>query len=534
MKMKLDLRKHLTALVFLLLFITYFSTPSKAQGIFQTVSTGTDDYIFSTKQAADGSYISLGYTSGVGFGSFDFLLINSDQDGNYLWSMVYGGSNTDLGYAVEATSDGGFILAGATQSYGAGGADVLLVKVDQTGQVSWAKTFGGSGWDEGFDVAVTEDGGFIVAGRSNSFGAGDGDIYAVKTTASGELSWTKTYGGSGNEDAQQVVQTADGGYIFVGHTVSFGAGNSDIYLVKTNASGDIEWTKTMGGANFENGNTIALTLDGGYIVSGNTNSFGQGESDIYLAKLDNLGNMLWSKTYGGGKTENSYYLVQEAGGEYVMAGLTNSFGGGGVDAFLIKVNASGDVLWSKTYGGGMDDFCNALHLSAEGRYIFAGNSRSFDMQNRAYILSADEQGNSGGCNQFTPSITAVDVSFQVGSGGSTASGGTSQSPTIMADQLNTQDSILCLITQVNESFEPTNYSIYPNPISHLGVLTFDNPNQRQHQLLLYDLHGKIVWSKDDITTDRIPIYKGSLSSGLYLFVLLSDGAIKTKGKIVLE
>lgn len=519
----------------LLFLTTYFATPLNGQVVFQSVSTGTDDYLFSTKQTPDSNYISLGYNSGLGFGALDFFLVHSDKDGNYLWSKTYGGMNSDLGYDVEFTTDGGFILVGATQSFGAGGADVLLLKVDNLGQVSWVKTFGSSNWDEGFDIEITNDGGFIIAGRTNSYGAGDGDVYIIKTTSSGEVVWTKTYGGINNEDAQQIKQTSDNGYIIVGHTNSFGAGNADIYLIKTDALGDVLWTKTYGGSNYEYGNSVETTIDGGYIITGHTNSFGAGESDMYLIKLDDLGNILWSKTYGGNNTEQSNYVIRNADGTYTITGQTNSFGGGGMDAFLIKTDASGEILWTKTYGGGMDDFSNAVCQSLNGGYAFAGNSWSLDPQSRAYIVKTDEDGDSGGCNQYTATTIIGNPAFQVGSPSATSSSGaTVNNPTIQEGLVEINDSILCLTTGVEEPFESLNYNFYPNPIKQNGVLQFDYSSEHDYHLLLFDIQGNVVLNVNKISTNSIAIGKENLTSGLYFFILRSNDQIVANGKIVVE
>ncbi len=163
------------------------------------------------------------------------------------WWRTYGGTHSDRGYCVQQTTDGGYIIAGSTYSFGPGTPDscnVYLIKTDASGDTLWTRAYGGAGCDEGYSVQQTTDGGYIIAGYTNSFGAGNGDIYLVKTDASGDTLWTRTFGGPDRDEGASIQQTADGGYVVAGRTYSFGAGDADVYLVKTNAQGDTSWTRT--------------------------------------------------------------------------------------------------------------------------------------------------------------------------------------------------------------------------------------------------------------------------------------------------
>ena len=203
------------------------------------------------------------------------------QAPDVLWTETFGGSDNEVGYSVQQTTDGGYIIAGSTESFGAGNADVWLVKTDASGDTLWTKTFGGSELDIGYSVQQTLEGGYIIAGVSFSFGA---DVWLIKTDASGDTLWTKTFGGSDRDRSYSVQQTTDGGCIITGYTRSFGAGNEDVWLVKTDASGDTLWTKTIGGIDTDRGYSVQQTTDGGYIIVGHTSSFGAGASDVWLIK----------------------------------------------------------------------------------------------------------------------------------------------------------------------------------------------------------------------------------------------------------
>ena len=297
------------------------------------------DVAYSVRQTSAGGYIVVGRTAA------DVILIKTDAKGNIQWAKAYGGKNVDDARFFQQTSDGGYIVAGYTNSFGAGELDIFLIKTDAKGNVQWAKTYGGIDSDDASFVQQTSDGGYIVAGETNSFGAGERDIFLIKTDAKGNIQWAKTYGGTDDDFASSVQQTSDGGYIVAGYTTSFGTGEGDIFLIKTDAKGNIKWAKTYGGRGSEGASSVRQTADGGYIVVGNTNSFGAGKWDIFLIKTDAKGNIQWAKTYG--ETDNLDRGIpsvqQTSDGGYILAGTTISFGAGGANIFLIKTNARGNI-----------------------------------------------------------------------------------------------------------------------------------------------------------------------------------------------
>jgi hypothetical protein len=261
------------------------------------------------------------------------------------FAKTYGGTGWDVAFSVQQTSDGGYIMAGYTDSFGAGGADIFLIKTDANGNIIWAKTYGGTNDDTASSVQQTSDGGYIVAGITYSLGAGGGDIILIKTDANGNIQWAKTYGGTRWDYASSVQQTSDGGYIVSGGTYSFGAGwDDDIFLIKTDANGNIQWAKTYRGASGDGAMSVQQTSDGGYIVANYTLSFGAGwDADIFLIKTDANGNIIWAKTYRGTVWDIPFSVQQTSDGGYIVAGFTESFGAGGLDIFLIKTDANGNI-----------------------------------------------------------------------------------------------------------------------------------------------------------------------------------------------
>jgi hypothetical protein len=180
-----------------------------------------------------------------------------------------------------------------------------------------------------------------------SFGAGSYDVYLVKTDSIGDTLWTRTYGGTTMDVGQSVAQTADGGYIVAGATFSYGAGMVDVYLIKTDSVGDTAWTRTYGDSDFDGGESVAQTSDGGYIVTGYTESYGAGMEDAYLIKADSLGDTLWTNTFGGNDEDWGYSVTQTADGGYIIAGWTSSYGAGMVDFYLIKTDPLGVGIQEK-------------------------------------------------------------------------------------------------------------------------------------------------------------------------------------------
>jgi len=309
--------------------------------------------------------------------------------GDTLWTRTYGGRSHDLGQSVQQTSDGGYIIAGSTESFGAGYEDVYLVKTDSSGDTLWTRSYGGSYEDVGYSIRQTSDGGYIIAAYTQSFGAGSTDVYLLKTNSSGDTLWTRTYGGSDCDGSSSVEQTSDGGYIIAGYTESFSAGGYDVYLLKTDSSGDTLWTRTYGGSYDEVGWAVQQTSDGGYITAGYTLSFGAGGYDVYLLKTDPSGDTLWTRTYGGRSHEWGRSVQQTSDAGYIIAGHTLSFGAGSYDVYLLKTDPSGDTLWTRTYGGSDSDGSLSVRQTSDGGYIIGGFTESFGAGDRdVYLIRA--------------------------------------------------------------------------------------------------------------------------------------------------
>lgn len=317
------------------------------------------------------------------------------------WTRTFGGPSAEGGRAVQQTSDGGFVIGGYTYSFGSGEADVYLVKTDAEGNVQWARAFGGPGWEYGFSVTEMQDGGFAVTGYTTSYGAGSRDVYLIRTDAQGDEVWSRTFGGPGVDVGQAVSETGDGGLILVGYTDSFGAGENDVYLIRTNAQGQEIWSKTFGGEGPERGDAVSATSDGGFVLVGATGSFGAGNRDVYLIKTDAEGNELWSKTYGYGGRVEAYdwgHEVQDTSdGGYIVVGDSNAPAVTGatelMNVYLVKTDAEGNEEWSQGLGTGSHyDYGNSVREMEDGGYVAVGAAYRMG-RNDVYAVKVDAGGN---------------------------------------------------------------------------------------------------------------------------------------------
>ena len=259
---------------------------------------------------------------------------NSNGDeGATEWNQTFGRTGEDEGYCVEQTSDGGYIITGSITA-GPDDYDVWLIKTYPNGTEEWNQTYGRTDDEKGKGVEQTSDGGYIITGWTRSFGDGD-EVWLIKTYPNGTEEWNQTYGRTGNEWGYCVEQTTpDGGYIISGWTNSFGDG-SEVWLIKTNANGDTIWNQTYGGTGSEDGRCVEQTADGGYIITGGTTSFG--DPDVWLLKTDANGNEVWNQTYGRADQDWAWCVEQTSDGGYIITGYTESYGAGDIDVWLIKV-----------------------------------------------------------------------------------------------------------------------------------------------------------------------------------------------------
>ena len=339
----------------------------------KTYGGSDDDIGRCVQQTSDGGFIIVGYTESYGFGGRDIYLIKTNANGDTIWTRNFGGIGLDEGYSVQQTTDGGYIISGKIQIMG---EDVYLIKTDINGNIIWTQVYGGDYAQSGNCVQQTFDEGFIITGYTGSYG-NMSDVYLIKTDTYGDTLWTKTYGGDYSDEGNCVKQTIDEGYIIVGKTAFIGSGISDVYLIKTDVNGNMLWNRTFGGTQTDYGNSIQQTFDEGYIIVGTTNSYGWGDYDIYLIKTNIYGDTLWTKTYGGGNHDFGYSVKQTMNGGYIIAGHTYSYGAGMSDVYLIRTDFNGNIIWTCTYGGNNYEFGYDIYQISVEEYVVVGSTISY-------------------------------------------------------------------------------------------------------------------------------------------------------------
>ena len=262
--------------------------PAILQGqvnVFQAAYGGTgDEYSNSVFQGADSSFVLSGWSTSFGAGSYDAYVSKVNESGVQDWTLNCGSAAGDWFRSGSPTSDGGYIFLGTHGCNLSTVGDLFLVKTDANGVVAWDKKIGGAAWDDGWRAIETSDGGYILCGFTYSYAAGQFDAYVVKTTSTGTIDWTRSFGGAAGENARSVVETSDGGFVLTGSTLSFGAGGSDVFLAKLDNTGVLSWMKTYGGVGDDWSYEVAITSDNGFIIGGYTNSFGAGLDDCYVLK----------------------------------------------------------------------------------------------------------------------------------------------------------------------------------------------------------------------------------------------------------
>ncbi|MBA7620901.1 hypothetical protein ES703_28257 [subsurface metagenome] len=344
------------------------------------------DRAFFIQQTSDGGYVAAGYTASGGAGISDFWVLKLSLAGVIEWQYAYGGTGDDVAYAVQETSDGGYVVTGNTYSFGAGESDYWILKLTSEGDVEWQYTYGGTGNDTAYAIQETSDGGYIVAGYTHFFGATTSDIWILKLSSEGDIEWQHIYGGTGDEVAYSVQETSEGGYIVAGSTQYLGALGHDFWVLKLTSAGFFEWHRIYGGSGDDVAYYIQETSDGGYVVTGNTYSFGSGDSDILALKLFSAGDIEWQRAYGGSEEDVAYSIQETSDGGYIITGSTYSFGAGGSDFLLLKLFSDGDIEWQRAYGGSEEDVAYSIQETSDEGYIAAGYTDSFGAGGSDFLL----------------------------------------------------------------------------------------------------------------------------------------------------
>jgi len=488
-----------------LLFFILLPLFSPAQTGFQRTYGGpVSDQGFFAAPTNDGGFIVAGHAGSYGAGAEDAWLLKTAGDGSLQWSQAYGGTAHESVAFVTQLPDGSYVFCGETFSYGAGNGDAFMAKTDQSGALQWFKTYGEVNYDIAYSLQPTPDGGYVLCGLVESAPL-NYDAFLVKTDANGDTLWTRVYGGPGIDHGVTVINTSDGGFLFSGKMLSYGAGSCDIYLVKTDANGDTLWTNIVGGPGWDEGMSVREIPGGGYAVCGGGNSYGSGDYDFYLLKLFNNGAVDWMKTYGGVKVETSYCLQLTHDGGFVFNGYTETFGPGhaqrlaqneipeplGTDSanvFLIRTDANGDTLWCMTYGGLKKEESFYVAQLPDRGFAITGYSSSFGDSDNVYLVRTDSMGWSG-CHERRahPDVSSV-TPVQTNAPSAITRGMQTGTHQPVATPVSSGTTLNCLTTSAPEMPGEKTIRIFPNPAEdffQLGGL-----ENGMHEIQLLDLSGR--------------------------------------------
>lgn len=367
----------------------------------ETLGTSGDDYASSVQLTSDGGFIIAGDTNGVGAGAQDMLLVKVDGSRKIQWAKAAGSIGNDIALSVRQTSDGGYIVTGQTDSF-SGVGQILLAKFGATGAFQWASTLGNpSDSAAGQSVQQTTDGGYIVSGFP---GGAIGGLGLLKYDPAGQLQWLRRASAT-NFYGASVQQTSDGGYIVTGPRQT--GTTYDLALVKFDGSGNLQWAQLAGGMDYEIGNSVQQTSDGGYVVAGTTASFFQGQ-DVLLLKYDSTGTLQWSQINGGPSDDAADSVQQTSDGGYIVAGHTTSFGTGG-NVLLQKYDSSGTLQWARAGGGSAS--VASVQQAPDGGYLVAASTASFGAGGSdILIIKTNASGDILGCGDWAsinPTVTVA-------------------------------------------------------------------------------------------------------------------------------
>jgi hypothetical protein len=337
--------------------------------------SGTD-YCYGATQTLDGGYLVYGYTTSYGTGSSDVWLVKTDNHGDTLWTKTIGGAIADVGTDILLKPDSGFVIGGYTSSIGAGRNDFMLLETDANGDTLWFRAYGGDEDDQAYALTRTGDGGYLLAGQTESYGAGDKDIWLVRTDAGGDTLWTRTYGDTGWDAASGVVRTPDGGFAVTGFL--FDTDHDHAWLLRLDANGDTLWTRTYGsGERNDYATGLLVTEDRGFIFTGRSQTYGGAFGHLWLVKTDSLGDTLWVRAYGGSEYDYGQTVCPTSDGGYIIVGSSENFGAGDYDIWLVKTDVNGDTAWTRTFGGSRADCGVTVEQTPDGGFIVGGYTTSF-------------------------------------------------------------------------------------------------------------------------------------------------------------
>jgi hypothetical protein len=347
------------------------------------------------QETKKGDYVFIGTTRSYGKGGSDVWVGVTDSMGNMIWDKYYGGKDDEEGYSIKQTYDEGYIIAGSTKSFGAGGLDVYVFKIDSKGSILWERPFGGTSNDEAFAVYQTRDDGYIVTGYTKSKTNGGKDLWVIKLDPQGDREWDKTFGGSYDDEGQDIIELREGGYIVTGYTTAPGGSGKDLWILELDRNGNKirEYVLGSGTANGgrpppDIGYSVKETSDGSYVVAGTTET-SPDNPDFWLIKA-NSSKKIWDRKFGGKKPDEAFSVDVTQDGGFILAGHSKSFQPADFNVWLVRADPEGSELWNLTFGGSGDETAYAIKATTDGRYIMAGLVGAMGQGGDGWLIKAKD------------------------------------------------------------------------------------------------------------------------------------------------
>lgn len=346
---------------------------------YRTFGGGDHDGGRSVVEVSTGGYACVGFTESSGAGSSDVWLVRTADDGSPLWTQTYGDIEYDSGFSIQEVAAGGFIILGETSNYGLGGRDWFLIRVSSDGTFLWGHAYGRFYDDEVGSIIEVSGGDLALVGSIRAFGShfDDADVWIMRTDYLGYEIWNYTHGGKFHDRGEDVIEVNAGGFAFVGTTYSYGAGDADVYLLRTEANGNLLWSRTYGSSGYETGQAVIEVSTGGFAIVGDVSPYGVNTRNMLLIRTDAFGNHLWNQTYGGSNYDGGYSLIEVSTGGFALVGNCQSYGAGARDLWIVRTDIDGTVLWNQTFGGVNADQGLSIIQVSSSDFVVLGTTSSY-------------------------------------------------------------------------------------------------------------------------------------------------------------
>jgi hypothetical protein len=450
----------------------------------------------------------------------------------------YGNPGLDVAYSAAATNDGGYIITGLTKSMLDQNGDIVVIKVSAHGDTTWSRTYGGPFLEGGNFVMQTADGNYMVSGHTQDFGAQDCDAFLMKLDQYGNNMWIKTYGGDSDDISESVVELPGGGYVIGGMTASYGnvgvSMNRHLYFIKTNSAGDTIWTKVYAGSGVEECYSIAAMQDGGFLAACWTTSWGNISGDGWLVRMNSSGDTLWTRLYKNGGDTRLFKILATMDDGFIVAAYTTPIVGGVREAMIIKLDAYGNELWKKTFSNPSSVMLHDVVQLPTGNFMFTGGSFPTPTTGNVYVLTTDANGNKlsdqfcGGTNSWANAIAAQgNNSYLIA--GSAAKYGDPDGDLYFMELDNT----ISAHVQTTTTQQP---HLYPNPIIDqpaIVVLPEAEANGKVH-IDIFSKDGRKMYSKYNILAKDIIISRDQFPPAQYHFRIICKDEAQYTGEFVVE